>query len=213
MDGVPALHLALPLGAVVYCSPVVMTNGVSEDERLLVAVANGDREALGELYDRHAPRMLALATRILGSSREAEDLVHDVFLEAWHRARQYDAARGSVRAWLVLRTRSRALDALRAARRAPRVELEAAGPRASESIDPGDAHDGSKLHGLLETLPKDQHAVLQLAYFGGYSFSEIAERLSIPVGTVKSRMSRAIEALRGKLGASGPSRSSDERES
>jgi RNA polymerase sigma-70 factor, ECF subfamily len=180
-----------------------MSNGVSDDERLLNAVASGDREALGLLYDRHAPRMLALATRLLGSPREAEDLVHDVFLEAWHRARQYDASRGSVRAWLILRTRSRALDALRAAKRAPRVELEAAGPRASESIDPGDAHDGRRLHGLLEDLPKDQHAVVQLAYFGGYSFSEIAERLAIPVGTVKSRMSRAIEALRGKLGESG----------
>ena len=203
MDGVPALRLALPHGPVVYCSPVLMSNGVREDERLLSAVASGDREALGLLYDRHAPRMLALATRILGSPREAEDLVHDVFLEAWHRARQYDASRGSVRAWLILRTRSRALDALRAAKRAPRVELEAAGPRASDSIDPGDAHDGQRLHGLLEDLPRDQHAVLQLAYFGGYSFSEIAERLAIPVGTVKSRMSRAIEALRAKLGESG----------
>ncbi|HMI91554.1 MAG TPA: sigma-70 family RNA polymerase sigma factor [Polyangiales bacterium] len=180
-----------------------MSNGVREDEHLLNAVASGDREALGVLYDRHAPRMLALATRILGSPREAEDLVHDVFLEAWHRARQYDASRGSVRAWLILRTRSRSLDALRAARRAPRVELEAAGQRASDSIDPGDAHDGGRLRALLEDLPKDQHAVLQLAYFGGYSFSEIAERLSIPVGTVKSRMSRAIEALRNRLGASG----------
>lgn len=196
------LQLAMGLGPMV-CSPAMMSDGVREDERLLVAVADGDREALGLLYDRHAPRMLALATRILGSQREAEDLVHDVFLEAWHRARQYDAARGSVRAWLVLRTRSRALDALRAARRAPRVELDAAGPRASDGPDAGDTHDGQKLRGMLETLPREQHTVLELAYFGGYSFSEIAERLSIPVGTVKSRMSRAIEALRSKLGEPG----------
>ena len=199
MEVVPALRLALPRGHVVYCTPAFMSDGVREDERLLNAAASGDREALGLLYDRHAPRMLALASRILGSPREAEDLVHDVFLEAWHRARQYDASRGSVRAWLVLRTRSRALDALRAAKRAPRVELESVAPRAAEGVDAGDAHDGQKLHGLLEALPREQHAVLQLAYFGGYSFSEIAERLSIPVGTVKSRMSRAIEALRAKM--------------
>jgi RNA polymerase sigma-70 factor (ECF subfamily) len=180
-----------------------MSIEVGEDERLLSAVAGGDREALGLLYDRHAPRMLALATRLLGSPREAEDLVHDVFLEAWHRARQYDAERGSVRAWLMLRTRSRSLDALRAQKRAPKVELEATGPRASEGPDASDAHDGRKLHGLLQDLPQEQHAVLELAYFGGYSFTEIAERLAIPVGTVKSRMSRAIDALRRKLGAAG----------
>lgn len=203
MDHVPALRLVLPLGPVVYCSPALMSDGVHEDERLLDAVASGDREALGLLYDRHAPRMLALASRILGSPREAEDLVHDVFLEAWHRARQYDAARGSVRAWLILRTRSRALDALRAARRAPRAPLEAAGPRASDGVDASAVHDGRKLHRLLEDLPREQHAVLELAYFEGYSFSEIAERLAIPVGTVKSRMSRAIDALRAKLGESG----------
>lgn len=195
------LQLAPALGPVVYCPPAVMSIEVGEDERLLSAAAGGDREALGLLYDRHAPRMLALATRLLGSPREAEDLVHDVFLEAWHRARQYDAERGSVRAWLMLRTRSRALDALRAAKRAPRAPLDASAPRASEGPDAGDTHDGRKLHGLLQDLPQEQHAVLQLAYFGGYSFSEIAEHLAIPIGTVKSRMSRAIDALRGKLGA------------
>jgi RNA polymerase sigma-70 factor (ECF subfamily) len=197
------LQLARALGPVVYWPPAVMSIEGGEDAHLLSAVASGDREALGLLYDRHAPRMLALATRLLGSPREAEDLVHDVFLEAWHRARQYDAERGTVRAWLMLRTRSRSLDALRAAKRAPRVELDVIAPRASDGPDAGDTHDGQKLRGLLQELPKEQHAVLELAYFGGYSFSEIAERLAIPVGTVKSRMSRAIDALRGKLAEAG----------
>ena len=74
--------------------PPVTANG-SDDERLVRAVAEGDRDALGTLYDRHAPAMLAVGQRVLGSAREAEDLVQDVFLEAWHRARHYDAARGS----------------------------------------------------------------------------------------------------------------------
>src|SRR5690348_4003420 len=81
------------------------------DEQLVRKVAEGDRAALGELYDRFAPSMLAVARRILGS--EPEDLVQDVFLEAWHRARHFDPARGSVRTWLMLRVRSRSLDRLR----------------------------------------------------------------------------------------------------
>ena len=87
------------------------------DERLIAAVAEGNRDALGELYDRFAPSMLAVALRMLGSSREAEDVVQDVFLEAWQRAAHYDRARGTVRTWLMLRLRSRTLDRLRSTAR------------------------------------------------------------------------------------------------
>jgi RNA polymerase sigma-70 factor (ECF subfamily) len=178
--------------------PSTDASNALDDERLVQAVASGDREALGTLYDRFAPGMLSVAQRIVGSARESEDLVHDVFLEAWHRAPHYDRSRGSVRTWLMMRLRSRGLDRLRASKRAPTVELETAKLSQLEAQQPdaGDARDGRLLRGALAELHEDQRAVLELGYFAGYSCSEIAARLKIPIGTVKSRMSRAIAELR-----------------
>jgi RNA polymerase sigma-70 factor, ECF subfamily len=178
----------------------------NEDRRLLAAVAEGDRAALGTLYDRFASDMLALAQRMLGGAREAEDLVHDVFLEAWHRARHYDPARGSVRTWLMLRVRSRALDRLRSSKRQTWVVLDENAPQertTSEDEVSARARDQRALHGVLRELPRDQRTVLELGYFAGYSCAEIASELSIPLGTVKSRMSRAILALRARYEETG----------
>lgn len=171
----------------------------SDDELLLHAVASGDREALGRLYDRFAAEMLAVGQRFLDGRREAEDLVHDVFLEAWHRARHYDRTRGTVRTWLMLRLRSRALDWLRSARRTF-VGLEETEKRPAESVEPDVSWRGEReLHGGLADLPTEQRVVLELRYFAGYSHAEIAARLEIPIGTVKSRMTRGIMALRSRL--------------
>lgn len=183
--------------------PSTDASSAIDDEQLVEAVAAGDREALGKLYDRFAPGMLSVAQRIVGSARESEDLVHDVFLEAWHRARHYDRSRGSVRTWLMMRLRSRGLDRLRAERRAPTVDLEMAKLSLREAHEPdaGTARDGQLVRGALAQLHDDQRAVLELGYFAGYSCSEIATRLEIPIGTVKSRMSRAIAELRSHFDA------------
>ena len=145
--------------------------------------------------------MLAVAQRILGGRREAEDVVQDVFLEAWHRARYYDRERGTVRTWLMLRLRSRALDRLRAARRTAGVSLEDAGalqqPYAQDDL--AAAPDSQVLHRALSDLPEDQRTVLELGYFSGFTCAEIAARLELPIGTVKSRMSRAVAQLRTQL--------------
>jgi RNA polymerase sigma-70 factor (ECF subfamily) len=170
---------------------------------LLQAVARGDREALGALYDRFAGEMLAVGQRFLGGRREAEDLVHDVFLEAWHRAGHYDRTRGSVRTWLMLRVRSRALDLLRSARRNAFVGFEETRIEPTESVEPDTTWHGEReLHGGLADLPTEQRVVLELGYFAGYSHAEIALRLEIPIGTVKSRMTRGIMALRSRLNPS-----------
>jgi RNA polymerase sigma-70 factor (ECF subfamily) len=171
------------------------------DAALLGRMADGDRAALGELYDRFAPTMLALAYRMLGAQREAEDLVHDVFLEIWHRARLYDRQRAGVRTWFLLRVRSRALDRLRSARRAGRVPFDEGLLNTTDArrVDPASVRDGRTLQGILLDLPTDQRTVLELGYFAGYSCAEIARELAIPVGTVKSRMSRAIAQLRLRL--------------
>ena len=189
-----------PIGAVKVDQGRVDRARDPSDELLLQAVACGDRQALGALYDRFAGEMLAVGKRFLGGAREAEDLVHDVFLEAWHRARHYDRTRGSVRTWLMLRLRSRALDWLRSARRDALVGFEETKIEPAASAEPELAWRGSReLHGGLADLPTEQRVVLELGYFAGYSHAEIALRLDIPLGTVKSRMTRAILALRSRL--------------
>lgn len=177
------------------------------DEAALVsAVVAGDREALALLYDRHAGRLAALVTRILGDAAQAEDLVHDVFVEAWHHAHEFDPGRGTVRAWLTTRARSRALDRIgrreRGARVAALVGGEAPGATAGERELEG-GHDAGILRGVLGQLPAELAAVIEGAYFDGLSASALAERFSIPVGTVKSRLARAIAFLRERLAPGG----------
>jgi RNA polymerase sigma-70 factor (ECF subfamily) len=171
------------------------------DADLIKRVADGDRAALATLYDRFAPAMLAVGQRIVGGPREAEDLVHDVFLEAWLRARYYDPSRGSVRTWLMLRLRSRALDRRRSAQRGRSVDVADLKLEAKPTDDgPGAGADARRVRGLLAELPVEQRTVLELSYFQGCTCAEIATTLDVPIGTVKSRMSRAIAQLRASLG-------------
>jgi RNA polymerase sigma-70 factor (ECF subfamily) len=171
------------------------------EAELVRAVAGGDRAAFGELYDRLAPIALMLGYRILGSRREAEDVVHDVFLECWRNASLYDPTRGSVRSWLLVRMRSRSLDRLRARQAAPLLLdqglLDRLVPRASDAA-PGS--ERGLLHELLRQLSSEQRTVIELGYVDGYTMSEIASALGIPIGTVKSRTTRALDRLRLLLG-------------
>ena len=169
------------------------------DEALVRAIAHGDATALAALYDRHAQLMLCLARRIVVGKSEAEDIVHDVFVEAWRRAADYDPNRGSVKAWLLLRTRSRAIDLRKSAgfaRTVPTGDGEflarLADPRAADS----EAPDRARLRQLLSGLNDEQREVLFLGYFEGLSSSEIATRIGVPIGTVKSRVAAALGALR-----------------
>ncbi len=178
-----------------------------DDVPILVRVARGERDALAALYDRHSATLLSLGSRILGNERESEDVVHDVFLEVWRAAGDYNAARGSVKVWLLVRMRSRCLDRLRSHAYARSVPLESEeqlevreAPEGGESAER--ASDGARLSALLGELPAPQRAVLELGYFRGLSFQEIADELGIPVSTVKSRAVVAMEALRRGLGVS-----------
>jgi RNA polymerase sigma-70 factor (ECF subfamily) len=175
-----------------------MPSGQNGDEHLVVAVARGDRTAMAALYDRYAPLLLAVASRIVGNRTQAEDLLHDVLLEAWHRAGEYDPARGTVRAWLVTRVRSRALDErMGAARRAELVRSKLAGIEQTvvRAADISSV-DGHHLRREVAGLPPDLEVVIDLAYFEGLSAVEIGLRLGIPSGTVKSRLARAMGLLR-----------------
>ncbi len=173
------------------------------DLRDLMALCDGEHQALGRLYDRHAPVMLTVGERILGSRREAEDLLHDVFVEIWQKAGDYDPARGKVGTWMRLRMRSRALDRLRlAARREKASEITDRLVRGADgAAAPGP--DGAQLQAALEQLPEEQSTVIVLSYFAGMSASEIARQIGIPVGTVKSRAAAAMQKLRQALGPGG----------
>lgn len=167
-------------------------------------MASGDSDALGDLHDRYAGTLLATAIRILGSRREAEDLVHDVLMEVWQKSADYDPERGSVRTWILIRLRSRALDRCR---RAGRFRVETLEERDLDDLglaggdDPGHSLDHERVRRALHELPPAQRQVLELAYFEGLSATEIAERLAVPVGTVKSRTASGLAKLRAALHA------------
>lgn len=181
-------------------------------ERVLVArIAAGDEQALGELYDRHGRAAYALALAIVGERADAEETVADAFGQAWRTAGQFDPARGSVAAWLVTITRTRALDLVRARGRRARVLTRAAlenteglaAPLAQASEAPDRGVERAEARRLVERslaeLPEPQRRVIELAYFGGLTQSEIAAQLREPLGTVKTRTRAGMERLRGLL--------------
>jgi RNA polymerase sigma-70 factor, ECF subfamily len=171
----------------------------ADDEVLVAAMAAGDRAALATLYERHAALLLGLALRIVREKREAEDLLHDVFLEAWRSAKDFDPKRGRVRTWLAIRMRSRALDRQKSAR----VSRNTGDAGLDLLVDEAEAAspDHRRVRSALAELGSDQRRVLELAYFEGLSCSEIAKRVEIPVGTVKSRLAAGLDRLRSGLTA------------
>jgi RNA polymerase sigma-70 factor (ECF subfamily) len=181
----------------------------SADEVLIRWVAAGHEGALGALYDRHAPVLLSIALRILRDPAEATDVVHDAFVTVADRAGQYVEARGSVRGWLITLARNLSIDRLRRVTRTGRVtrELLASGPDAlfetPESLAT-EAAERSKLRQALASLPEAQRATLEVAFFEGLSYAEIAMRENVPLGTIKSRAARALTSLRKALDEEGP---------
>ena len=180
-----------------------MTASESEiDRSLMAAVATGDAQALASLYDRTAPRLLPAAIHILRDRADAEDLIHDVFVEAWQRSGGYDPKRGTVYSWLLVRVRSRAIDRLRSLKVAQKhamLQKPIDETRTSQAVDADRRLDGSAARDALAALPRAQREVIELGYFRGMTCSEIAARCDIPIGTVKSRLSAALKQLRSQL--------------
>jgi len=173
-------------------------------------MAAGDERALGELYDRHGSTVYALALAIVGERADTEEVVADAFGQAWRTAGQFDPARGSVTAWLTTITRTRALDLVRARGRRSKVLARAAQesdagfatPLASSDAPDRDVERQETRQLVtrsLGELPEAQRRVIELAYFGGLSHSEIAAELKEPLGTVKTRLRAAMGKLRDAL--------------
>jgi RNA polymerase sigma-70 factor (ECF subfamily) len=174
-----------------------------DDLAIVREAARGGIEALAALYDRYAGLLLGMANRMLGDRTVAEDLVQDVFMEVWRCAHAFDPSRGTVRTWLLVRLRSRALDRLRSARHRREVMVDDVSPRepASAPEDPELSPDRVRVRRALEELPEDQRLVIELSYFHGLSSSEIAEHMGSPIGTVKSRTAAALGKLRTAMNA------------
>ena len=168
-------------------------------------MARGDGSAVAEVYDRHARAIYSLALRMLSDAADAEDVVQDVFTQAWRQADRYDPSRAPVIAWLLVITRARALDRLRARR--SRIAPAALDVMTNDPVDPGPGQDlqaighedAARVRRALEALPDGQREAIELAYYKGLSQSDIAETLEQPLGTVKTRMRTALLKLREAL--------------
>lgn len=171
-----------------------------DDTELVAQVADGDERAFLVLYDRYASRVHALTLRILGETMLAEEATQDTFLKLWSRARQYLAERGSLPVWLLTIARRTALDRLRLESRRPMLSNSEDPDTMWQSVADEDSLTSEarwrSMYFAVQSLPKEQRQVIELAYYQGMSQSEIAEVLGWPLGTVKNRIRNAMEALR-----------------
>ena len=177
------------------------------DEDLMQLMQRGQAAAFEVIYDRHAQSAFSLAYRMAGSRGVAEDVVQDAFLNIWRSGARYERTRGSVRTWVLGIVHHRAIDALR--RSYVHERRRASDEGIEETLETGERTDieaarheeAATVRAALGRLPADQSQVIELAYFGGFTHTEIAEMLETPVGTVKGRMRLGLEKMRHALGA------------
>lgn len=174
------------------------------DVDLLRRIAEGDVRAVGELYDRYGPTLFPIALRILRERSEAEDILHDAFVAVNERAYQYTPERGSVVAWLVTLVRNLSIDRMRRRERRGALARDVLPHEPPASVrDPeqltSEAGERAKIRRVLANLPDAQRQTLEVAFFEGLSYPEIAARENVPLGTIKSRAARALAALREAL--------------
>ncbi|MDX1645340.1 MAG: sigma-70 family RNA polymerase sigma factor [Thermoanaerobaculia bacterium] len=177
----------------------------AEGAELVRRMAQGDAEALSELYDRYSGMLNGLALRVLTDAADAEEVLQEAFLQAWRQAGRYDPSRSSVSTWLVLITRSRAIDRLRSRKVVDRTAAAAHDENPRTHTSPSGTRNVLKserqgrIRSELEKIPPEQREVLELAFFRGMTQREIAEETEIPLGTVKTRTLLAMKKLRRAL--------------
>jgi RNA polymerase sigma-70 factor, ECF subfamily len=175
------------------------------DEEVMQLVGEGSPRAFELLFDRHGGAAFSLAYRMVGDRVAAEDISQEAFLSIWRSRMRYDSARGSVRTWVLGIVHNRAIDALRrgASYECRREQLDVVEERheAPERTDVEAARreEARSVRSALDTLPADQRRTIELAYFGGFSHSQIAELLDEPIGTIKGRMRLGLRKLRDQL--------------
>jgi len=186
-------------------------NAVSErpetfEAGLLRRIAGGDSAALGELYDRLANMLFALALRILHDPKEAEDVLQEVFLQVWDKAATFDPSQGRPLGWMLTLTRHKAIDRLRAAQRRARLVEEFQAQASQEGAEPSDAVEAGGtgdetelVRAAVARLPADHRRAIEMAFFSGLTQTEIAAALQQPLGTIKARIRRGMRKLRAEL--------------
>jgi RNA polymerase sigma-70 factor (ECF subfamily) len=197
-----------------------MVNGVSPDiddstevddvtpvslNDLLGLVASGDQNAFGKLYDQSAGRVLGLVRRLLKDHAQSEEVTQEIFLEVWQNAKRYDPAKGSATTWILTMAHRRAIDRIRSSQstrdRDTKIglrDMETEYDSVSESVEIKVEHE--RVGQALQRLTELQRQAVTLAYYGGYSHSEVAEMLKVPIGTVKTRLRDGMIRLRDELG-------------
>jgi RNA polymerase sigma-70 factor (ECF subfamily) len=184
----------------------------SSDSDNLRGIANGEALALGDFYDRHAGASYALALRLLNDAADAEEVVQDVFVHVWRHAKSYDVTRASARGWLLMMTRSRAIDRIRARQARPGTSPATSDPTGLSGLTDWrpaqdraliDLESVERVKAALNQLPEPMRVALDLAYYQGLTQSAIADQLGEPLGTIKTRMRTALTKLRAALQPAG----------
>jgi RNA polymerase sigma-70 factor, ECF subfamily len=172
---------------------------------LLGQVAEGNQAAFGQLYDQCSARVLGLVRRLLKDSAQSEEVTQEIFLEVWQNAKRYDPAKGSATTWILTMSHRRAVDRIRSSQstrdRDTRIglrDMETEYDSVSESVEIRVEHE--RVGQALLRLTELQRQAVTLAYYGGYSHSEVAEMLKVPIGTVKTRLRDGMIRLRDELG-------------
>jgi RNA polymerase sigma-70 factor (ECF subfamily) len=176
------------------------------DEDLMRLVQRGDARAFEAIYDRHGAAAFSLAYRMAGSRAAAEDIVQEAFLSVWRSSVRYQPERGNLRSWLLSVVHNRAIDWLRRSVTQTRHQADAEGIEEREAapeltdVEALRRDEARTIRSAMEQLPADQLRVVELAYFGGFTHSQIADMLGMPLGTVKGRMRLALDKMRDGLG-------------
>jgi RNA polymerase sigma-70 factor (ECF subfamily) len=169
-------------------------------------VQRGDARAFEAVYDRHGSSAFSLAYRIAGNRSQAEDIVQEAFLSVWRSSVRYQPDRGNLRSWLLSVVHNRAIDSIRRSVVHNRHQTDSEGieeRKAAPELTDVEAirrDEAKTVRAAMDELPADQLKVVELAYFGGFTHSQIAEMLSMPLGTVKGRMRLALDKMRDGLG-------------
>jgi RNA polymerase sigma-70 factor (ECF subfamily) len=169
------------------------------DAELMSRVAAKDRGAFGDLYDRYAARAFGMILHVVRNRTDAEDVLQETFLQVWNHAGRFDAARSSVEGWVILLARSRALDRVRRQVARPTAEAGPDRPSDPEPCVVERAEDAAQLGTALARIPAEQQDPIRLAFYHGYTHEEIARRLGLPLGTVKTRIRLGLMKLRDRL--------------
>jgi len=187
-------------------------HAADEDKAYMHRIAAGDEAAFEALYDRYSRLLYSILLSVLKQPPEAQDMLQELFLHIWYQAKQFNQERGSVYSWLVTMTRNRAIDRLRSKSFREKMQ-ESSNDEAMMLVPDGDispldsislAEDRSRIHEALAKIPAEQRDALMLAYFQGYTQTEIAELLQIPLGTIKTRMRQGLIKLSSLLQGATP---------